>query len=100
MQNKIQILRSLLQRMIDRIDSGNSNATDKELDGVIDTLSRLTNNDVTFTKEQACRYLRISPATFNNHRRNGWIPQGKKELCGALKWTKQQLDDYCKNYKR
>lgn len=99
MAEKIKILRSLLQRMIDRIDSGNSNATDDELDCVIDTLSRLSNNDVTFTKEQACRYLNICTATFDNHRRNGWIPQGKKELGGALKWTKQQLDDYCKNYK-
>ena len=83
--------------MIDRIDSGNSNATDDELDGVIDTLSRLSNNDVTFTKTQAADYLHVCIAIFDNYRRCGWIPKPIKEKGGSLKWKKSDLDKFIEN---
>lgn len=97
MSAKIQILRSLLQKCIDMIDAGNSNATDEELDAVVDTLKHVTDKEITYTKTQACRYLNICIATFDNYRRYGWIPEPTKELGGALKWKKSDLDNFIKN---
>jgi hypothetical protein len=98
MQNaKIKILRSLLQKCIDMIDAGNSNATDEELDELVDTLKYVTDKEIMFTKTQAADYLNVCIATFDNYRRCGWIPKPIKEKGGALKWKKIDLDKFIEN---
>ena len=92
MAEKINILRSLLQKAIDNIDAGNSNLTDEEMDGVVESITKIAVKDVSYTKEQACRYLNIRRATFDNYRRYGWLPRGKKELGGRLRWDRRELD--------
>lgn len=97
MAEKINILRSLLQKAIDNIDAGNSNLTDEEMDGVVETITKIAVKDVFYTKEQSCRYLNMSSATFDNYVRCGWIPKGVKEQGGVLKWNRKDLDNVSEN---
>ncbi len=77
--NKLLLLKSTLMCMIDRIDSGNSNLTEEELDETIDYLNKLTNTENKLSKYQACKYLNVSRSTFDNLVKEGKIPEGRKE---------------------
>ena len=46
-------------------------------------------------KIQACDYLGVSRATFDNYVKNGWIPKGyKQDGFKELSWMKSDLDFY------
>lgn len=67
------IIRTLLQKFIDDIDSDNP--------------------DYRMSKVQACDYLGVSRATFDNYVRDGFIPKGiKQEGFKELSWQKSDLD--------
>ena len=52
------------------------------------------------SKYQACKYLNISRATFDNYVREGSIPRGKKEAgFKELFYTKKDLDDFVRKAK-
>ena len=88
-------LKILLQHIIDDIDSGNSNASEEELNEIVDTINRITRKDVTMTKYAACKYLGgMSRATFDRKVSEGLIPKGKHEQGGTLRWNKKDLDNY------
>ena len=74
----IGLIRSLLQNCIDRIDAGSSNISADEEIEIIELLKRYTDKDRNLSKYQACKYLNMSRATFDNVR-EGKIPKGKKE---------------------
>lgn len=76
---KMEILKSVLQNTIDNIDAGNSNASDEVLDGIIDVINKATNVETRLSKYQACKYLNVSRATFDNYVRDGKLPKGKKQ---------------------
>ena len=76
---KIKILKTVLSQIISDIDSGNSNASDEELDKIIDTINKATNTRNKLSKYQACKYLNVSRSTFDNYVRDGKLPKGKKE---------------------
>lgn len=61
---------------------------------VIDCLKRLTDRQRRLSKYEACRYLNVSRATFDNYVRAGKIPKGKK-VAGfkELSWSRKELDD-------
>ena len=75
----INLIRSLLQKCIDRIDAGNSNISADEEIEIIELLKKYTDKDRKLSKYQACKYLNISRATFDKHIREGKMPKGKKE---------------------
>ena len=75
----IDIIKSLLQNCIDRIDSGNSNLSADEEIEIIQLLKKYTDKDRKFSKYQACKYLNMSRANFDKYIREGKIPKGKKE---------------------
>ena len=77
--NKLLLLKSILINIIDRIDSGNSNLTEDELEETIDYLNKLTNTENKLSKYQSCKYLNISRSTFDNYVKEGKIPEGKKQ---------------------
>lgn len=77
--SKIEILRKVLQNIIDNIDCGNTNASDEQCDEIIEVVNKLTNTKNKLSKYQACKYLNISRATFDNYVRAGKIPKGEKE---------------------
>ena len=91
----IGLIRSLLQNCIDRIDAGNSNLSAEEEIKVIEILKNYTNKDRKLSKYQACKYLNISRATFDNYVREGKIPKGKHEIGFKEKfWLKKDLDKF------
>ena len=64
---KLDILKNELQRIIDNIDAGNSNyPNEEELEEILDLINKSTNTQNKLSKYQACKYLNISRATFDN----------------------------------
>ena len=97
----IDLIRSLLQNCIDRIDAGNSNLSAEEEIEIIELLKKYTNKDRKFSKYQACKYLNISRATFDKYIREGKIPKGKKEAgFKELFYLESDLREFVKTYKR
>lgn len=90
---KLELVKIGLQTMIDNIDNGNSNASEEELDETLDMINKITNTREKLSKYQACKYLKMSRATFDNHVRAGNIPRGRKEQgFKELFWLKSDLD--------
>lgn len=88
--NKLNLIKSGLQQIIDNIDAGNSNNSEEELEETVDLLTRLTSTKL--SKYQACRYLNISRSTFDKYIKDGKIPEGRKEAGFTEKfWYKKDL---------
>ena len=75
----LKIIRELLIKIIDNIDAGNSNLSEEEAIQAIEYIKELTDKDKRLSKYEACRYLNISRATFDNYVRDGKIPKGLSE---------------------
>ena len=89
----LSIIKELLLKIINDIDTGNSNLSAKECEEVIDYLSFISNKNEKLSKYQACKYLNISRATFDNYVRAGIIPKGKKEIgFNELSWSLKDFD--------
>lgn len=95
----MKILRAELQLIIDRIDAGNSNLTEEELNEAIESMRKYTQKDSPLTKYEASNYLHISRATFDNLVSVGKLPQGEKLHQGDsnIFWFKKDLDKYKQN---
>ena len=91
----LRIIRSLLMKIVDDIDAGNSNITEDEATKLIDTLKELTDKEKRLSKYAACEYLNVSRATFDNYVREGKLPKGKHEIgFKELSWHKKDLDEF------
>lgn len=91
---KLELLKLSLQKIIDNIDTGNSTFSEEECDELLDTINKATNTQNKLSKYQACKYLNISRATFDNWVRDGRLPKGRKEQgFKELFWTKESLDN-------
>ena len=75
-----ETLKTVLLSIVDNIDNNGSDWTEEELSEVLDTVNKATNTKNKLSKEQACKYLGISRATFDNYVRDGKIPKGIKEV--------------------
>ena len=96
----INLIRSLLQKCIDRIDAGNSNISADEEIEIIELLKKYTDKDRRLSKYQACTYLNMSRATFDNYVREGKIPKGKKETgWKELSWSESELKEVIKQFR-
>lgn len=96
--NKLNVLKSTLEQIIDDIDSNNSKANEDELDMILDMINKTTNTQKKLSKYQACKYLGISRATFDNWVKEGKIPEGIKEQGFKEKfWIKSDLDKLKEN---
>lgn len=73
-----ETLRKTLINLLNVVDSDNSNYTDSELEEILDTINRITNTRNRLSKYQACEYIGISRATFDNYIREGKLPKGDK----------------------
>lgn len=91
----LQIIRELLVKIINDIDAGNSNISEKEAIEIVSMLSEYTRKDTYMSKYAACKYLNISRASFDNYVREGKIPKGKHEIgFKELRWLKKDLDKF------
>lgn len=96
----LKIIRDLLLKVINEIDSGNSELSEKEAIQVVVNLRELTDRTKKLSKYESCRYLNISRATFDNYIRAGKIPKGRHEAgFKELSWEKKDLDIFIKTYK-
>lgn len=96
----LKIIRNLLEKIITDLDSGNSNITEEEALKLTKVLQSYTDKTVKMSKYQACKYLNVSRATFDNYVREGSIPRGKKEAgFKELFYTKKDLDDFVRKAK-
>ena len=86
------ILKNHLQKIIDDIDTGNSNLSEDEIQEVVDKLKEYSRKDIPLSKYQAYTYLNISRAKFDNLVREGRLPKGQK-VAGfkELRWYKRDL---------
>ena len=82
------------------MDSGNTNLTEEEELELLDTLKIYLDKTTRLSKYQACEYLGVSRATFDNYVREGKLPKGKKEAgFKELSWSKKELIESIKNFK-
>lgn len=99
--SKENLIKQALLNIVDAIDAGTSTFPDEE-DAIelIDQLNRLTNTKTKYSKYQACKYLHVSRATFDNWVRDGKLPKGRKEQgFTELFWTLEDLNK-AKEYKK
>ena len=91
----LKVIKDLLLKIVDNIDSGNSNITEKEALEITKVLQSYTDKTAKMSKYQACQYLNISRATFDNYVREGRLPRGKKEAgFKELFWIQKDLDEF------
>lgn len=89
----LRVIRSLLLKIVDDIDAGNSNISEGEAIEIVDSLKRFTDKEKRLSKYAACEYLNVSRATFDNY----VIPRGKHEIgFKELSWSKKELDEFVK----
>lgn len=74
----VEVIKSLLQKIIVDIDSGNSNITEDNALEIINVIKSYTDKTQKLSKYQACQKLNISRATFDNLVRKGLLPKGQK----------------------
>lgn len=87
------IIRTLLAKFIEDIDTGNSNITDKEAKEIIDLLNNI--QEPRLSKYQACQFLNISRAKFDNLVREGRLPEGIRQAGFKEKfWKKSEIEHY------
>lgn len=96
----INIIKSILNNIIKDIDAGNSNITEEDEAKILEVLNKYTHKDERLSKYQACQYLNVSRATFDNYIRDGKLPKGIKQVgFKELSWFKKDLDifiNFCK----
>lgn len=97
----LDTIKRLLNKVIEDIDSGNSNISENEAMELTKVLQSYTNKTVKMSKYQSCQYLNISRATFDNYVREGKLPIGKKEAGFKEKfWEQKTLDEFIKRKKK
>lgn len=96
----LKIIRDLLLKIIDSIDAGNSNITEKEAFEIIDVIKHYTDTTQYYNRTQAAKYLHCSIQSFDLYRKEGKISEGIKQAGGVRQWTKQQLDDFIKKNRK
>ena len=90
----LKVIRSLLLKIVDDIDAGNSNITEGEALEIVDSLKRFTDKEKRLSKYAACEYL-------NNYVREGKLPRGKHDIgFKELSWDKKTLDEFVKKCRR
>ena len=97
----LKIIRNLLAKIVDNIDTGNSNITENEALELAKVLQSYTDKTIKMSKYQACQYLNISRATFDNYVREGKLPRGKKEAgFKELFYVQKDLDAFREKMKK
>lgn len=96
----LKIIRNLLIKLVEDLDAGNTNISEEDSLELINILQTYTDNTKRLSKYQACKYLNVSRATFDNYVRSGQLPKGKKESgFKELSWSKRDLDSFIRSRK-
>ena len=96
-------LRDLLMKIVNDIDSGNSNIDESQTIEIASAIGELVSRynkpkiPNKLTRLEACKHLRISETKFNMLRRKGLISEGTKKAGDVRKWSIEELDKYIKD---
>ena len=96
-------LRDLLMKIVDDIDSGNSNINESQTieiaSAIGELVSRYNKSKIPnkLTRLEAGKYLRVSETKFNMLRRKGLISEGTKKAGDVRKWSIEELNKYIKD---
>ena len=96
----IDVIAQLLEQCLGNIKAGTSNISEEDQLEIVAMLKKYTDKDRRLSKYQACTYLNISRATFDNYVREGKIPKGKKETgWKELSWSESELKEAIKQFR-
>lgn len=96
----IDVIAQLLEQCLDNIKAGTSNISEEDQLEIVAMLRKYTDKDRRLSKYQACTYLNMSRATFDNYVREGKIPKGKKEVgWKELSWSESELKEVIKQFR-
>lgn len=92
----LKTIRNLLDKIVKDIDAGNSTITADEGEKIIRMLNDV--NSQRLSKYQACQYLNISRAKFDNLVREGKLPEGIRQAGFKEKfWIKSDIEKFIAN---
>lgn len=93
MQLILGLIRNELSRIIDNMDSGNSNLTEEELSNLCALVSTLSNTESKLSKYQVTQKFKISRATFDNYVAKGIVCKGRRQQgFKEIFWYEKDLD--------
>ena len=96
----MDVIAQLLEQCLDNIKAGTSNISEEDQLEIVAMLKKYTDKDRRLSKYQACTYLNMSRATFDNYIREGKIPKGKKETgWKELSWSESELKEVIKQFR-
>jgi predicted DNA-binding transcriptional regulator AlpA len=91
----IKIIRNLLLKIIEDIDSDNSNISDSEAKEIIEHITFLSNKQEKLSIYQACKYLGLTRPQFDYEVKVGRLPKGRKQVgFKELFYYKSDLEKY------
>lgn len=91
----LEVIKRLLLKIIDNIDTGNSNISEDEAIEMIQHLKDFTDTGRYLSKYSACKYLNVSRTVFDTYVREGRLPKGLHEVgFKELSWKKSDLDNF------
>lgn len=95
----LKVIKEQLQKIINDIDSGNSNIEKEDMESLTATLVRI--HEQKLSKYQAMEYLNCKDSKFDKLVRLGKLPQGRKQIgFKELFWYKSDIDKYIKESKK
>ena len=96
----MDVIAQLLEQCLGNIKAGTSNISEEDQLEIVEMLKKYTDKDRRLSKYQACTYLNMSRATFDNYVREGKIPKGKKEIgWKELSWSESELKEVIKQFR-
>lgn len=97
----LKVIANLLRRIADKIDEGSISSNPEETMQVMETIKGFVDKEKRLSKYEACQYLNVSRATFDNYVRLGKIPRGKHQAgFKELSWSEKDLDNAIKRLKK
>lgn len=97
----LKVIANLLRRIADKIDEGSISSNPEETMQVMETIKSFVDKEKRLSKYEACQYLNVSRATFDNYVRLGKIPRGKHQAgFKELSWSEKDLDNAIKILKK
>ena len=97
----LKVVARMLRSIADKIDGGSISSNPEETMQVMETIKGFVDKEQRLSKYEACRYLNISRATFDNYVREGKLPKGQKQAgFKELSWSYKDLNDAIKRLRK
>lgn len=97
----LKVIARMLRSIADKIDDGSISSNPEETMQVMETIKGFVDKEQRLSKYEACRYLNISRATFDNYVREGKLPKGQKQAgFKELSWSYKDLNNAIKRLRK